>query len=646
MKKVLTLAMAFSVIISTLLIYAPPVKAETPPGSSEKGILTAQWSYNLAPRYEWGYFGSSPAIADLGPGVNSKGQEPNSDLEIVVGSDGCYFHSPELGKVVDGLWRCFDSRRNWEWATDTLSDEARSSPVIVDLNGDGCLEIVAGTTSGETLEVMDRFGNFIWTFPSPPRSGSFYYPGSPAVADLDPAVGGLEIVIGNRAFGTVLCLDGDNSDGIDEGISAAGIPGAPYAGVEGVDWDLLWIFYAGGQIWASPAIGDVDNDGTLDVVIGSTNGNLYILNGKNGTMETSIPVGDAIYPSAALTNLDSDAYLEMVVGAGNVYCFEWTGSVWNREWTFCTVGAVYSSAAVGDVDGDGSLEIVVGSADGEVYCISSTVVVDSFATAEWSYQTEGPVYSSPALAYRGIKGSEYIQGIYIGSDDGYLYLLDGGTGSMLDRFRAYGPIRTSPAVADIDGDTRLEVVFYDWSSNDTLWCLEDTQSSVRKYAIEWSMFRQNPRRTAEQRVEKAIAWALDWADGSPYPPSPAGRYTKKSYIGLCLAFVTNAYQYGAYEDRRDLDKKYPRSPVSIYGSAYDAWQALKPLNQGLPPRGVYVFYDVLKGKYAKDDHVALSLGEGKIVHSWTNGPEVAEYDQIISANIDYLGWAWPPFVQN
>ena len=44
-----------------------------------------------------------------------------------------------------------------------------------------------------------------------------------------------------------------------------------------VDWDLLWIFYADGEIWATPAIGDVDDDGILEVVIGcSTINKLYI----------------------------------------------------------------------------------------------------------------------------------------------------------------------------------------------------------------------------------------------------------------------------------------------------------------------------------------------------------------------------------
>lgn len=75
---------------------------------------------------------------------------------------------------VSGLWRAIDSQGNVEWHKNTQSDEARGSVAVTDLNGDGNLEIVGGTTSGRTIEVMDRFGNFVWTFPDPPSTGNFY----------------------------------------------------------------------------------------------------------------------------------------------------------------------------------------------------------------------------------------------------------------------------------------------------------------------------------------------------------------------------------------------------------------------------------------------------------------------------------------
>ena len=473
--------------------------------------LVEEWRFPMF-YYEWGWFGSSPAVADLGPDVNNNGTEPDSDLEIITGSDegaGIFW---ELGGAeAFGIWRSIDSGGNLEWAKDTETDEARSSPAVIDIDGDGDLEIAAGTTSGCYVEVMNHTGGFVWTFPTLVGfwvSGDFVWPSSPAVADVDASVSGLELVIGNRWLGNVWCFDGDNSDGIDDGITIAysDFPwvddvGTPLPlGSEGTDWDVLWIFNTGHPVISSPAVGDVDNDGTPEVVIGSTDGNVYILDGLSGSIEHAFITGGAVIASAALGNLDGDAYLEIVIGSNdtNIYCFQWNGGIASTEWTYPTGAEVCSSAAIGDVDGDGSLEIVVGSIDGDVFSISTLGIM------EWVYATGGAVFSSPALAdaddvskyesnwpmFRNNPSRTGLYGmappthldVYVGSDDGYLYLLDGDSGSLVDRFEAYagpfGGIRTSPSVADIDGDYKLEIVFYDWGTSSTrgghtLWCIED-----------------------------------------------------------------------------------------------------------------------------------------------------------------------------
>jgi hypothetical protein len=69
----------------------------------EEGVLIEQWSYSLQPRYVWGWFGSSPAIADLGAEVNEKGVEPTEDLEIITGSDEYCNYYPELGRWACGI---------------------------------------------------------------------------------------------------------------------------------------------------------------------------------------------------------------------------------------------------------------------------------------------------------------------------------------------------------------------------------------------------------------------------------------------------------------------------------------------------------------------------------------------------------------
>jgi hypothetical protein len=263
----------------------------------------------------------------------------------------------------------------------------------------------------------------------------------------------------------------------------------------------LWIVKTDGEVWATPAIADIDKDGVLEVVVGSTDGKLYIINGINGMVETSITIGAPIYASAALADLDGDDYLEIVVGStdGKAYCFQWNNVDFTLEWNFETYGPIYSSAAIGDIDGDKKYEIIIGSTDGKVYSLDYT------GKEIWSYQTGGPIYSSPALfdwAYSAREAkpkysmewpmfrhnprrtgfySDEIYGkssrrsgldILIGSNDGYLYWIHGRNGALIDRFKTYGEIHTSPAIADVDNDGKLEVFFYDWSPYDTMWALE------------------------------------------------------------------------------------------------------------------------------------------------------------------------------
>jgi hypothetical protein len=523
--SMLLLVGAMLVSLATLITLANPSV-----GFSDNGILVKLWSFDMR-WYAWGWFGSSPAIADLGSDVNNAGTEPDSDLEIVTGSDELWGPPGSAG-----VWRAFDSGGNLEWQRGTETDEARSSPAIIDIDGDGDLEIAGGTTSGWYLQVMDHQGNFVWTFPKLTGfqiGGPFVWPSSPAVADLDVNVSGLEVVIGNNPDGNVWCFDGDNSDGIDEGITldtstipSPDFPNWPYTlGAEGTDWDALWKFDTGGPVIASPAIADVDNDGTLEVVIGSTNGNVYVLDGPTGSLEHTFSTGGAVYASAALANLDSDAYLEIVIGStdGTVYYYEWDGTTGTTPATYGTGGSVYSSAAIGDVDGDGNLEIVVGSNDGNVYSL------DTSGSNEWNCATGGAVYSSPALANRGSCNPYRFEwqmfrhdarrtgfygppsgelDAYVGADDGYLYLLNGNDGAIIDRFEVYqsysGGIHTSPSVADVDGDKNLEMFFYDWGQGSahyghTFWALEDRTTGVDKVFL--TPNKLNVKRKAEHEFK-------------------------------------------------------------------------------------------------------------------------------------------------
>jgi len=550
MRKVPLLV--FSVVVVIFILFSVSATRF----ASHEGVLVVDWTYSLQDFDHHLYFGSSAAIGDV--------REDIQGLEVAVGSDESA-----------GIWRLFNSSGGLIWVKYTESEESRSSPVIGDIDGDSYLDIVGGTTSGYNVEAMDRYGNFTWTFPSPPSSSPYYtWPSSPAVADVNTSVSGLEVFIGNNPFHNVWALDGDNSDGVNDGITAT--DGWIYGGTEGIDWDVLWKFDTYGQVLSSPALEDIDTDGEIEVVIGSGDGNLYALNGKNGTLEWSYATGGAVYSSAAIAQLDDDAALEVVVGSlnGSLYCLD--GAAGSLQWTFPTNEPIYSSPAV-----FGST-IFVGSMDCKVYALKPD------GTVRWSYNVSSPIYSSPAVAKRGVRFGVYIgagelyQGTY---GDGALYLFDAINGSLIDRF-VTASITTSPSVADIDGDGKLEIAFYDW--NRTFYVLEDTGSQVTPYALEWPMFRHDAMRTGSYYYALVIASSL----GGTTSPSPGTRQYLSGTVVTVTAFPGSGHFLYYWElDRVNMggtnpititmNKNHLLIPVFAYNVTIEAFlEAFCPSEQG------------------------------------------------------------------
>ncbi|MHA2289329.1 MAG: FG-GAP-like repeat-containing protein, partial [Promethearchaeota archaeon] len=126
----------------------------------------------------------------------------------------------------------------------------------------------------------------------------------------------------------------------------------------------LWKFQTGNSIHSSPALGDIDNDGKLEVI--ACTDKIFALNTENGSLKWSSNVG-YMTSSPALGDVDSDGETEVVVGSiyGNVSVFN--GQAGTLEWTFYTGGRIRSSPALGDVDNDKRLEIIIGSDNGSVY---------------------------------------------------------------------------------------------------------------------------------------------------------------------------------------------------------------------------------------------------------------------------------------
>jgi LruC domain-containing protein/uncharacterized repeat protein (TIGR01451 family)/fimbrial isopeptide formation D2 family protein len=195
------------------------------------------------------------------------------------------------------------------------SQVLNSSPRIADMDGDGSAEIIVGSMD-HRLYVFAASGALRWSFGAGDSILS-----TPAVADIDAARPGLEIAFG-AGDGVVYLLDSDGG--------------------------LLWRQQTGWTVRSSPLAADMDQDGDLEVLIGSDDDSLYAWHHD----------GQAV--------------------AG---------------WPQQTGADVFSSPALGDVDGDGAPEVVVGSDDARVYAWHA----NGQTVAGWPQQVSASVKGQPVL---------------------------------------------------------------------------------------------------------------------------------------------------------------------------------------------------------------------------------------------------------
>jgi len=342
----------------------------------------------------------------------------DGDLDIVGGSD-----STEDYEV--SSWQNDGTPFSGSWTQNDVgaSSDTVNSVALGDLDNDGDLDIVSGSSTGEDYEVIAWRNdgtpfNGYWT-PNDvgtPNVGTYPNPNvhSVTVGDLD-SDGDLDIVSGNswQAAGVIVWqndgtpfsgfwdqhspgsivdttysvavgdLDNDGDLDIVAGVeSTAGneVPGlendgTPFSGT----WTVIEVGHSDSDV-NSVAVGDLDNDGDLDVVTGSDSGEDYeVISCPNTITHSPLPLGfpnhplgtttDAVY-SVAAGDLDHDGDLDLVSGSTlaedyEIIAWENDRTPFDGTWNQTNVGAAENSiydVALGDLDNDGDLDVVsVGS---------------------------------------------------------------------------------------------------------------------------------------------------------------------------------------------------------------------------------------------------------------------------------------------
>lgn len=231
------------------------------------------------------------------------------------------------------------------------------TPSAANIDLDPRREIIAGMRDGK-LYVFHSDGT---PYPGFPFATGGDISTSPAIGDLD-GDGLPEIVFGS-------------SDSLLRAIryDLSSAPGFPRQVALDEDWD------------SSPALGDLNGDGRPDVVIGSSDGKVYAISGADGSDLPGFPVlltdsyGNpvATRSSPALGDVDGDGWVDIVIGDqdGRLHGFDHTGQVL-AGFFIQTGGRIQNTPVIWDTDGDGMVEVLVESGDQRMYCWNSPGAFD------------------------------------------------------------------------------------------------------------------------------------------------------------------------------------------------------------------------------------------------------------------------------
>ena len=218
---------------------------------------------------------------------------------------------------------------------------------------------------------------------------------------------------------------------------------------------------SGAHIQISPAVADLDGDGSPEIVAANDKNQMFIWS-ANGTLRSGWPKNIAGFmTSIAIDDLTGDGQKEIIIAASGsvgVRVFDKNG-VMLPGWPVNTNG-INSAPAIGDVDGDGQKEIVVATLNGptRLYMIKANGVV----MPNW------PKTINPQLAANFVAWSYPALGDLDG--DGAMECVIGSANGFVYAFRADGsnvpgwPQATkavgvnAPAIGDIDGDGLPEVI--------------------------------------------------------------------------------------------------------------------------------------------------------------------------------------------
>ena len=389
----------------------------------------------------------------------------------------------------------------------------RSAPAFVDLDGDGDVDLVVVSESGEFISYIENTGTalnprFMQRIGAANPLDGFIggYNGTPALIDLDGDADPDLVVVAEN--GTIYFYENTGtatSPGFTRRTGAA-------SPLDGVDLES----------YSTATFTDLDGDGDPDLIVGKRFGtvdyyeNTGTVTSPDFTQRTgatnpfnAVDAGTVIAPIIVDLDADGDPDLVVVVENGVILYFENTGTVTRPGFTERTGTAnpvegvytgFYGALSFADLDGDGDPDLIATTASSTVDYYENTGVpthpefaatlLDTGATLSLlnnSFSSEIDVGPRSAPAFADLDSDGDFDLVVVSESGNYIFYIENtGTainprftqridaGNPLDGF--IGGYNGTPALADLDGDADPDLVVV--AENGTIYFYENTGTAT------------------------------------------------------------------------------------------------------------------------------------------------------------------------
>ncbi|KAK8946301.1 hypothetical protein KSP40_PGU004761 [Platanthera guangdongensis] len=233
-------------------------------------------------------------------------------------------------------------------------------------------------------------------------------------------------------------------------------------------------------IYSTPTVVDLDGDGNLDILVGTSYGLFYILD-HHGKVRPKFPLEMAeIQAPVVAADINDDGKIEIVTTDVHGNVAAWTAQG-DEIWEVHLKSLIPQGPTIGDVDGDGHTDVVIPTASGNIYVLSGR---DGSFVRPFPFRTNGRVMNRVLLIDLS-KHGEKKRGLTLvtASFDGYLYLIDGSSAcaDVVD----IGETTYSMVLADnVDGGDDLDLIVTTMNGN--VFCFSTT--SPHHPLKEWRSF--------------------------------------------------------------------------------------------------------------------------------------------------------------